>query len=307
MAAFDLQSMNRLAAADPAALIAQGDADYRRKVQQAAQTVAARLKENPVVLLSGPSSSGKTTTAGKLAGQLEQTGVRTHTVSLDDYYLSRDTGNYPRTPEGQPDYESPLCLDIPLLNRHLEQLARGEEVLVPHFLFDRQIRDPEHVTPLRLGRDEAVIFEGIHALNDLFFHPDIHPEPTGIYISALSDLCCGDEVVIPHLLTRYLRRTVRDHNYRGTSALDTARMWANVRRGEQLYITPLKRRAHLCFDTSLIYELPVLRPLAEPLLATLPDEVPGVGSITGLLAQLRRVEPAEAGLVPQDSLLREFI
>lgn len=307
MAAFDLQALNRLAAADPAALIAQGDADYRRKVREAAQAIASRLRENPVVLLSGPSSSGKTTTAGKLAAQLEQLGVQTHTVSLDDYYLSRDTGSYPLTPDGQPDYESPLCLDTALLNQHLEQLARGGEILIPHFLFDRQIRDPEHVTPLRLGRDEAVIFEGIHALSDLFFHPEIHPEPTGVYISALSDLCCGDEVVIPHLLTRFLRRTVRDHNYRGTSALDTAKMWANVRRGEQLYITPLKHRAHIRFDTSLCYEIPVLRPLAEPLLAALPDEVPGVGSVSALLAQLRRVEPVEAGLVPQDSLLREFI
>lgn len=303
MASFDIDKINQAVADDPRALIERSDAEYERKITDAARVIATRLKESPVVLLSGPSGSGKTTTANKLTRRLEKMGIRSHTVSMDDYFRSCREATYPRTPEGDPDFESPLGMDIPLLNQHFEQLARGEEILVPHFQFARQMRDTSHYTPLRVGPDEVVIFEGIHALNDLFAHPGA----TCLYISARTDLSRGGEVVIPHTWTRFMRRTVRDYNYRGSAALQTMQMWPNIRRGEKLYISPYKDRAQIQFDTSLAYEVPVLRGFAEPLLAALPENAPELGNVRTMLESLRELEPMDAWLVPETSLLREFI
>ena len=128
------------------------------------------------------------------------------------------------------------------------------------------MRDTSNYTPLQVGKDEVVIFEGIHALNELF----AHPKATGVYISARTDLEMGGEIAVPHTWTRFLRRAVRDYNYRGADALFTMQQWPNIRRGEKQYISPYKDRAQVMFDTSLSYEVPVLRNFAEPLLATLP-------------------------------------
>ena len=134
-----------------------------------------------------------------------------------------------------------------------------------------------------------------------------HPRATGIYVSARTDLTLEGETVIPHTWTRFLRRTVRDYNYRGTDALFTMQLWPNIRRGEKLYISPFKDRASIQFDTSLAYEVPVLRAYAEPLLATLPEDAPELGNIRTMLESIRQVEPMDARLVPETSLLQEFI
>ena len=303
MASFDLNYINHMTREAPQTLIAEGDIRYEAAIRSAAELVAQRMADSPVVMLSGPSGSGKTTTAGKLMATLTAMGIRSHTISMDDYYRSRMEPDYPRTPEGEPDLESPFCLDIPLLNRHIEMLERGEEILVPHFIFSRQMRDTSNYTPLQVGKDEVVIFEGIHALNALF----AHPKATGVYISARTDLCRDGEVAMPHTWTRFLRRTVRDFNYRGADALFTMQQWPNIRRGEKLYISPYKERAQIMFDTSLIYEVPVLRSFAEPLLATLPENAPELGSIRTMIERLSLVEPMDPALVPEQSLLREFI
>jgi len=303
VASYDLNYINRMTREDPQTLIAESDARYEGSIRSAAELVAARMKQSPVVMLSGPSGSGKTTTAGKLRDALTAMGIRTHTISMDDYYRSQREPDYPRTPEGEPDLESPLCLDIPLLNRHIELLEQGKEILIPHFIFSRQMRDTSNYTPLQPGKDEIVIFEGIHALNALF----AHPKATGVYISARTDLCRDGEVAVPHTWTRFLRRTVRDYNYRGAGALFTMQQWPNIRRGEKLYISPYKDRAQVMFDTSLSYEVPVLRSFAEPLLETLPENAPELGNIRTMLDCLQLVEPMDPALVPETSLLREFI
>ena len=301
--AFDLDRINQAVRSDPRAFMAECDAAYEAKIRDAAEKVAGRIQISPVVLLSGPSGSGKTTTAGKLEKALERMGIETHTISMDDYFRSYRESDYPRTPDGGPDFESPLCLDIPLLNQHMEMLERGEEILIPHFNFSRQSRDTSHTTPLRVGKNEVVVFEGIHALNDLFAHPNA----TGIYISARSNLRRNGEIVISHTWTRFMRRTVRDYNYRGTEALSTMEMWPSIRRGEKLYISPFKDCADLQFNTSLAYEVPVLRNYAEPLLKTLPENAPHLGNIRMMLEAIAQVEPLDAALVPEDSLLQEFI
>ena len=166
-----------------------------------------------------------------------------------------------------------------LLNRHIELLEQGQEILIPHFIFSRQMRDSSSYTPLRVGADEVVIFEGIHALNELFYHP----RATGVYVSARTDLVQDGQVAMPHTWIRFLRRTVRDFNYRGADALFTMQQWPNIRRGEKLYISPFKDRANITFDTSLAYEVPVLRSFAEPLLATLPEDAPELGNIRTMI------------------------
>ncbi|MBO5079165.1 MAG: ATP-binding cassette domain-containing protein, partial [Oscillospiraceae bacterium] len=159
--------------------------------------------------------------------ELEKRGIETHTVSMDNYFRTLNRKTAPRTPEGDIDFESPLCMDMELLDDHFTRLTAGEEVLVPHFEFARQMRG-HRTTPLQLGKNEVAIFEGIHALND-----DIagrHPEATKLYISARSDILEGDALRFKGTWMRLTRRAVRDHNFRGTGVAETLDMWANVRR-----------------------------------------------------------------------------
>ena len=166
--------------------MAECDARYAAKIRGAADMIAENLRQSPIVLLSGPSGSGKTTTAQKIEEELTKRGVRTYTISMDNYFRTVDPATAPRTKEGAIDFESPLCMDMELLNEHFTKLARGERILVPKYEFARQMRVLEPSKSLKLKKDEIVIFEGIHALND-----DItakHPEAFKLYISARSNV-----------------------------------------------------------------------------------------------------------------------
>ena len=189
---YQLSEINEKIRRDPAAFLAECDAHYQERIHAAVDKILARMKESPIVLLSGPSGSGKTTTAMKVERELERRGVNAHTVSMDNYFKTLNRRTAPRTPEGDIDYESPKLLDMELLDETFDRLSRGEEVIVPHFEFARQMRNDSRGTPLRLGKDEIAIFEGIHALND-----DIagrHPEATGMYISARSNILEGEQL-----------------------------------------------------------------------------------------------------------------
>ena len=163
---YQLSEINEKIRRDPAAFLAECDAHYQERIHAAVDKILARMKESPIVLLSGPSGSGKTTTAMKVERELERRGVNAHTVSMDNYFKTLNRRTAPRTPEGDIDYESPKLLDMELLDETFDRLSRGEEVIVPHFEFARQMRNDSRGTPLRLGKDEIAIFEGIHALND---------------------------------------------------------------------------------------------------------------------------------------------
>ena len=163
---YQLSEINEKIRRDPAAFLAECDAHYQERIHAAVDKLLARMKESPIVLLSGPSGSGKTTTAMKVERELERRGVNAHTVSMDNYFKTLNRRTAPRTPEGDIDYESPKLLDMELLDETFDRLSRGEEVIVPHFEFARQMRNDSRGTPLRLGKDEIAIFEGIHALND---------------------------------------------------------------------------------------------------------------------------------------------
>lgn len=303
--AYQLQQINDSIRKDVHGFLAECDRVYAQRVSLAADKILSNLERSPIVLLSGPSGSGKTTTALKIAEELRRRGVESHAVAMDNYFRTLDPRTVPRTPDGSIDYESPLCMDMELLDDHFTRLSRGEEVMVPRFEFARQMRNDSAGTPLRLGRNEIAIFEGIHALND-----DIagrHPEATKLYISARSNVNEGAELRFKGTWMRLTRRTVRDFQFRGTDADQTLDMWANVRRGEKLYISPFKNRADIIFDSSLPYEVSVMRSFAPPILKGVSEDNERYAEILDLMAAFEYFEPIDPELVPRDSLLREFI
>ncbi|MEG2119376.1 MAG: adenylyl-sulfate kinase, partial [Pseudoflavonifractor sp.] len=303
--AYALEEINARVRADPKEYLAECDANYHRSIAAAAEHILSRMAESPIVLLSGPSGSGKTTTALKLEEELRRRGVSTHTVSMDNYFITMDPKTAPRTPEGTLDLESPHCLDMALLDESFSKLARGEEILIPHFEFARQMRNDALGVPLRLQKNELAIFEGIHALND-----DIagrHPEATKLYISARSNVMEGELLRFKGTWMRLTRRAVRDYNFRGTDISTTLDRWANVRRGEKLYISPFKNKANIILDSSLPYEVSVMKHYAAPMLKAVPEENQRHAELLDLIGAFAYFEPIDPALVAKDSLLREFI
>ena len=303
--AYDLSELNFRTVSDPRGLIEEGDAKYRSNVETAAEKIVKNIKNSPIVLLSGPSGSGKTTTAMKVSEALERRGVGSHYVGMDDYFNTVNPETTPRTPEGEYDLESPLCLDMELLNEHFTRLSRGERIFVPKYEFSRRMRAFEPSKSLKLGKDEIVIFEGIHALNDMITMR--HPEAFKLYISARSDVSFGKQIVFKRTWFRLVRRIVRDFNFRGSSAAETMSMWANVRRGEKAYISPFKDKADFQFDSSLPYELPVFNHTATALFQTVPEGIERFDELRAVLPALQLFGDIDESLVPADSLIREFI
>ena len=303
--AYQLQEINKRIQSDVVEFMAECDANYAQRVSLAADKILANLTNSPIVLLSGPSGSGKTTTAMKIAEELQRRGVNTHAVAMDNYFKTLNRKTAPRTPDGDIDYESPLCMDMDLLDQHFTALSKGEEILIPKFEFARQMRNDSLGRPLQLGKNEIAIFEGIHALND-----DIsgrHPEATKLYISARSNINDGAELRFKGTWMRLTRRAVRDYNFRGTDVEETLDMWINVRRGEKLYISPFKNRADVIFDSSLPYEVSVMKNYALPLLKAVPEENARRAELLDLIDAFQHFEPIDPELVAKDSLLREFI
>ena len=306
--AYQLQEINRRIQTDVQEFLAECDDNYAQRVSLAADKILTNLEHSPIVLLSGPSGSGvllsgpsgsgKTTTAMKIAEELQRRGVNTHAVAMDNYFHTINPRTAPRTPEGDIDFESPLCLDMDLLDRHFTALAHGEEIFIPKYEFARHMRNDSRATPLKLGKNEIVVFEGIAGR---------HPEATKLYISARSNVNEGSVLRFKGTWMRLTRRAVRDYNFRGTDVEDTLEMWANVRRGEKLYISPYKNRADIIFDSSLPYEVSVMKNYALPLLQAVPEENVRRAELLELIEAFQYFEPIAPELVDQDSLLREFI
>jgi len=299
-----LKELNEAIRSDPKAFVEECDAAYAKKVETAAQKIAKHQEDSRIILLSGPSGSGKTTTALKIEEQLEKLGVQTHTVAMDNYFNTIDPETAPRNRDGEIDYESPFCLDIDLLNRHFSMLDRGETIHIPKYEFARQMRSDILSQPMRLGKDEFAIFEGIHALNDIIVGKN--PNAFKLYIAARSNLLDEDSnVVFNHAWLRLCRRIVRDYQFRGSDAAFTLKMWANVRRGEKLYISPYKENAHIKFDSSLAFEFALLKPIVVPLLEEIPAGKYEV--VDDMLRGFEKIEVLDQKYVAPDSLAREFI
>jgi len=302
---YSLTEINYRTVTDPKGFLEEGDAAYDAKVRTAADKIVGNIKKSPIVLLSGPSGSGKTTTAMKIAEELNRRGVGTHYVAMDDYFNTVTPETVPRTPEGEMDLESPLCLDMDLLNRHFEMLSRGERIYVPKYEFARQMRVQEPGKSLKLHADEVVIFEGIHALNDMI--TDRHPEAFKLYISARSDVVFEDRIVFKRTWFRLVRRMVRDYNFRGSDPQLTMSMWGNVRRGEIAYISPFKDKADYQFDSSFPYEMSVFNNTATKLFQTVPEGVERFDELRRVLPALQLFGVISKDLVAPDALIREFI
>ena len=299
-----LKELNEAIRSAPKAFVEECDAAYAKKVETAAQKIARHQENSRIILLSGPSGSGKTTTALKIEEQLEKMGIETHTVAMDNYFNTVDPETAPRNREGEIDYESPFCLDIELLNRHFSMLDRGETIHIPKYEFARQMRSDILSQPMKLEKDHLAIFEGIHALNDIIVGKN--PNAFKLYIAARSNLLDEDgNEVFNHAWLRLCRRIVRDYQFRGSNAEFTLKMWANVRRGEKLYISPYKENAHIKFDSSLAFEFAVLKPMVLPLLEAIPAGKYDV--VDDMLRGFEKIEALDQRYVAPDSLAREFI
>lgn len=303
--AYDLSEINFKTVADPRGFVEESDEIYRQKVEKAAERIAENRRRSPIVLLSGPSGSGKTTTSMKVAEALERRGIGTHYVAMDDYFKTVDPATAPRTPEGDFDLESPLCLDMELLNLHFTQLAEGKRIFVPKYEFSRKMRIQEPSKSLKLKDDEVVIFEGIHALNDMITVQ--HPDAFKLYISAQSDVLFNGQPVFKRTWFRLVRRTVRDYNFRGSDPAETMSMWANVRRGEKNNISPFKDKADYQFDSTMPYELAVFNRTATELFKTVPEGIERFEELRGVLPALQLFGEIDEKYVAPDGLLREFI
>lgn len=274
-----------------------------KKIAEIADRISARGSVK-VVLIAGPSSSGKTTTSKKLSMQLRVLGYEPLLISLDDYYQGRD--KTPVDENGQPDFECLEALDVELLNQILVALFRGEEVDLPSFDFKTQTRRFSG-KKFRMKERTILILEGIHGLNDRLT-PLVPTEfKYKIYLSALTQLNLDDHNRIPTSDNRLLRRIVRDAQFRGKGAAGTISMWASVQRGERNHIFPFQGKADVMFNTALDYELSVLKVYAEPLLRAVHPTEPEYSEASRLLVFLNDFSPIPSSYVPGQSIIREFI
>ncbi len=257
-----------------------------------------------IVLIAGPSSSGKTTTAKKLAVYLRSKGLNPKQISLDDYFLDRD--KTPVLPDGSLDTESLKTVDVTLFNKHLTKLLDGEKIEVPTYNFVLGKRQ-YNGNYLKLEKEDVLIIEGLHCLNDDLTMSIDRSNKYKIYISPLTQLNIDNHNRIHTSDTRKLRRIVRDNQYRGTNAAETLKSWKKIREGEEKYIFPYQDSADYIVNSALIYELGILKTYAEPLLFNVPETDENYPEILRLINLLRNFLPIPSEDVPVDSVLREFI
>ena len=255
------------------------------------------------VMLAGPSSSGKTTSAKKLSIQLRTLGYEPVIISLDDYYRGKDT---PIGEDGKPDYECLEALDVELFNRNLNELFEGKETELPLYDFKSGSRKEKGV-PLKMTERSILLVEGIHGLNEKLTASIAPALKYKIYLSAITQLTLDDHNRIPTSDNRLLRRIVRDAQFRNKGAAGTIAMWDNVRRGERAHIFPFQNQADIVINTALDYEFPVLKVYAEPLLRAVRPTEPEYAKASELLSFLYNFMPVSSSFVPGHSILREFI
>ncbi|MDR0877748.1 MAG: nucleoside kinase [Treponema sp.] len=276
-----------------------------RKLSKIAEEIYDRRDKVKAVLIAGPSSSGKTTSAKRLSIELMVMGIKPVAISLDDYYVG--TENTPKDEKGDPDFECLEALDVPFLNKQLLELFAGEEITLPVFDFKSGKRKESGGKKIRMDRRTMLIIEGIHGLNDALT-PRIDREMKfKLYVSALTQLNLDDHNRIPTSDNRLLRRMVRDYQFRGMTAAATIKMWPSVQSGERKHIFPYQNGADAAFNSALDYELAVLKYYADPLLRAVKPGVPEYAEAARLLSFLGNFAPIPPQYVPGTSILREFI
>ena len=289
-------------------IINVNEALQERKIARIAEEIASRSgadgKGVKLVLISGPSSSGKTTFSKRLSVQLMTCGLRPYPISLDNYFVNRE--ETPLDANGDYDYESLYALDLQLFNNQLQALLRGEEVELPVYNFTTGCKEYRG-DRLRINQDTILILEGIHALNPELT-PDIPDERKfKVYVSALTTISLDNHNWIPTTDNRLLRRIIRDYKYRNNTAQQTINRWPSVRAGEDKWIFPYQENADVMFNSAMLYELAVLRSHAEPILSSVPRNCPEYAEAYRLLKFIRYFTPVQDKEIPPTSLLREFL
>ncbi len=279
------------------------EALHEKKIANIADKIA-RNRNIKMILIAGPSSSGKTTFAQRLGIQLRINKIKPVTISVDNYFVERkDT---PRDKDGNYNFECIEAIDLKLFNEHLTQLLNGKEVEIPQFDF-YEGQKKYNGNKLRLKEDEVLVIEGIHCLNDRLTSSISAEQKFKVYISALTVLNMDRYTKISSSDTRLIRRIVRDYKFRGYSAKHTIATWDSVTRGEIENIFPFQEDANVIFNTSLIYELGVLKGMATPLLEEITKEEKEYAEAQRLLSMLKYIKPISANEVPTNSLLKEFV
>ena len=284
-------------------LIQLSEALQEKKIAQIADEIAKR-KTVKMVLIAGPSSSGKTTTCKRLSIQLAVNGIYPVGISLDDYFLDRD--QTPRDESGDYDFEHLHALNIPLLNEQMNALFRGEEIELPRYNFQLG-KSEKSGKKLKLKGNEVLILEGIHALNPELTAQIPNEQIFRVYASALTTILLDNHNYIPTTDNRLLRRIIRDHKYRGVNALGSIRRWASVRKGENRWIFPYQENADAIFNSAMLFELAVIKQQAEPLLEQVPENCEEHAEAYRLLKFLHYIKPIPEDQIPPTSLLREFL
>ena len=284
-------------------LIQISEALQEKKISMIADDIARR-RDIKLVLIAGPSSSGKTTTCKRLSVQLAVNGIKPVGISLDDYFVDRE--KTPRDEKGDYDFEHLHALNLDLLNQQMTALLRGDEVELPRYDFPtgRSMMSGRRLT---LHDDEVLVVEGIHALNPELMSQVPPHQVFRVYASALTTLLLDKHNYIPTTDNRLLRRIIRDNKYRGVSAQETIRRWPSVRAGENRWIFPYQENADAMFNTAMLFELAVLKREAEPLLEQVPENIPEYAEAYRLLKFLRYIKPIPDTQIPPTSLLREFL
>ena len=298
----DLPELNAINKEQRAALIKVTEALHEKKISK----IAERIAENPkvkIILVSGPSSSGKTTFSKRLSVQLSACKLRPIALSLDNYYLTHD--KTPLDEFGELDFESLYALDLPLFNEQLQAMLRGEEVQTPKFNFETEKR--ELGPKIKLNENDVLVIEGIHGLNPELTASIPDEKKFKVYVSALTTLSLGPRNWLSTSDTRLLRRCIRDHKYRNYPAEKTIMRWPSVRRGESKWIFPYQENADEMFNSSLLYEISSIKKQAEPILTEVPQDSDAYPTAKRLLNLLQFFTPIPYNEVPNTSLLREFL
>lgn len=284
-------------------IIRISEALHEKKLASIADTIVNSGKKR-VVLISGPSSSGKTTFAQRLSIQLRVNGLKPVTISLDDYFVNRE--DTPKDEFGEYDFEALEAIDVKLFNRQLRELIEGREVELPLFNFTSGFREPVG-RKMQISDNSVLVIEGIHGLNEKLTAEIPKEQKFKIYVSALTSMNIDDHNRIPATDNRIIRRIVRDHQFRGSNALNTIKRWPSVRRGEERNIFPYQEGADVMFNSALMYELSVLKTFAEPLLNEVNNTAEEYSEANRLIEFLSYFLPIDPKDVPANSIIREFI
>jgi uridine kinase len=300
----DISALNRVVEQNRIReVILVAEALHEKNISDLADQIVAKKDSARIVLIAGPSSSGKTTFARRLSIQLRVSGLKPYALGLDDYFVDRELT--PRDEQGEYDYESFKAIDRGLFNHQLLQLLEGQVVRLHKF--DFKTGHGYAGNPVQLPADAILIVEGIHGLNPGLLVDKVRAQTFRLYVSALTQLNIDDHNRVPTTDSRLLRRIVRDAQFRGYSTDETLGRWESVRRGEERNIFPFQENADALFNSALVYELAVLKPFAEALLIKISPDAAIAREAQRLVTLLQLVRPCPPDLVPDNSLLREFI